>query len=109
VPSRSRFKCVCQLAVSHFGHCIFLAYGAVQRKSVDFSFIVADDTDLLLKGVIALNIAADYTLHPAQRGINIGNSGELARFQQHHLDCLGGLLCLTGSKGIFLKPKLSQK
>ena len=37
--------------------------GPVQGQTVDFSFLVADDTDLLLERVIGFNVAAYGLLH----------------------------------------------
>ena len=43
---------------------------------------IADDADLLLKGVERLDQTAHYFLHPGKGCVDLGSAGELARFQQ---------------------------
>lgn len=69
-------------------HAVVVLHAAVRAHSVDLAFLIADDADLLLKGVERLDQTAHYFLHPGKGCVDLGSAGELARFQQYHLDFL---------------------
>ena len=69
-------------------HAVVVLHTAVRAHSVDLAFLIADDADLLLKGIKRLDQTAHRFLHPGKGRIDLGCAGELARLQQYHLDFL---------------------
>ena len=65
---------------------IFVPDGAVQGQAIDFPFRIADNTDLLIKGVTGFNIAAYGLLHGVQRSADFRDPCRLSGFHQNHLD-----------------------
>ena len=79
-----------QLAVSHV-HLLFLICvdRPVQGQADQLALLVADDADLLLKGIEGFNIPTNHSLHPLQGCGDLSCTGQLPRLHQHHIDGSG--------------------
>ena len=54
----------------------------IRGQSVDLALLIADDGDLILKGHIFLNIAADHLLHSFQGIVDLNHLGILVRLNK---------------------------
>ena len=81
--------------------------GSVQGQSVHLSFLVADDSDLIFKGHIFLNIPADKLLHCFKRAVYGNRFRELAdlKIKDGDLILTDGILCLLRLKTYLLKAE----
>lgn len=73
-------------------NAVLIFYAAVRLHTVDFALVVADDTDLFLKGVKRFNQAVNDFLQIFKRSADFSGVGELARSSNTTLIFLSSLI-----------------
>ena len=75
-------KAATHLGKGHFNGLWLSINRTIRGQPIDLALLIADDGDLILKGHIFLNIAADHLLHSFQGVVDLDHLGVLVRLHK---------------------------
>ena len=104
---------LCHLPITHFNRFGFGVNGTVGRQTIDLALLIADDSHIIIKGHIFLDVAANNLLHCFKCVINLNHFGVLVRLNEQNgnliYGCFFRLFAKRFVKGNRLKPEAVHK